>query len=93
MIVAASRYSAHGVDYSDGYSSPYDSSQFHTVPNSVPMSEHHWPTSATSNNHSDLQHMPHPAFLHRGETISYPINGDAKSLLQPAAMLSAYSGK
>lgn len=57
------------------------------------MSDHHWPTSATSNNHSDLQHMPHPAFMHpgRGDTIPYPINGDAKSVL-PSAMISAYSG-
>ncbi len=93
FLVSGGRYS-HRVDpYPDGYSSPYDNNQFHTVPNSVQMPDHHWSTSATSNNHTDIQHMPHPAFIHasRGDTMSYPMNGDAKSLLQPG-MISAYTG-
>ncbi|XP_065206093.1 transforming protein p54/c-ets-1 isoform X2 [Planococcus citri] len=86
-----SRYS-HAVDpYSDGYNSPYDSSPFQTVPN-VPPADH-WQSNNPSNNHTDLQHMPHPAFLHatRNDVIPYTMNGDTKSLLQPG-MIPGYSG-
>lgn len=93
VLITGGRYSSHGVDYSDGYSSPYDSSPFQTVPNSVPPTEH-WSSNAPSNNHPELQHSLHPAFLHnRGESItSYAINGETKSILPPA-MMPGYSGK
>nr|CAD7393047.1 unnamed protein product [Timema cristinae] len=79
-----SRYPHHD-GYSDGYSSPYESSPFQTVPSSVGES---WVGGP-----GDLTSHPHPAFM-QGPPPRDGLgtaNGDTKPALQ-ASMLAGYSG-
>nr|CAD7447525.1 unnamed protein product [Timema bartmani] len=78
------RYPHHD-GYSDGYSSPYESSPFQTVPSSVGES---WVGGP-----GDLTSHPHPAFM-QGPPPRDGLgtaNGDTKPALQ-ASMLAGYSG-
>nr|CAD7256773.1 unnamed protein product [Timema shepardi] len=80
----SSRYPHHD-GYSDGYSSPYESSPFQTVPSSVGES---WVGGP-----GDLTSHPHPAFM-QGPPPRDGLgtaNGDTKPALQ-ASMLAGYSG-